>query len=112
MKRLIPVLALVVVGTIGCTGGGPSSPTPLTTAPPASAADTGDNIVWGTGDKLDGHNIVWGTGEKLQSKNIVWGTGRLVGQSSSNFPPGQFPSGNPAQAPGCSNPNTQPSDCK
>ena len=33
--------------------------------------------------------------------------------SSSGFPPGQFPSGNPAQAPGCSNPNTTPSsDCK
>lgn len=32
--------------------------------------------------------------------------------SSSGFPPGQFPAGNPAQAPGCSNPNTKPSDCK
>ncbi len=28
--------------------------------------------------------------------------------SSANFPPGQFPSGNPAQAPGQSNPNTVP----
>jgi hypothetical protein len=32
--------------------------------------------------------------------------------AESNFPPGQNPSGNPAQAPGCSNPNTQPGDCK
>jgi hypothetical protein len=34
-------------------------------------------------------------------------------QSNSSHPPGQHPSGNPAQAPGCSNPNTVPSsDCK
>lgn len=33
--------------------------------------------------------------------------------SSSNHPPGQHPSGNPAHAPGCSNPNPTPSsDCK
>jgi hypothetical protein len=28
-----------------------------------------------------------------------------IAPSSANFPPGQFPSGNPAQAPGNSNPN-------
>ena len=28
-----------------------------------------------------------------------------IAPSSSNFPPGQFPSGNPAHAPGNSNPN-------
>jgi len=31
-----------------------------------------------------------------------------IAPSSANFPPGQFPSGNPAQAPGLSNPNTTP----
>jgi hypothetical protein len=31
-----------------------------------------------------------------------------IAPSSANFPPGQFPSGNPAQAPGQSNPNTVP----
>jgi hypothetical protein len=29
----------------------------------------------------------------------------VTGGSSGNFPPGQFPSGNPAKAPGNSNPN-------
>jgi len=34
-------------------------------------------------------------------------------ESNSPHPPGQHPSGNPAHAPGCSNPNTVPSsDCK
>jgi hypothetical protein len=28
-----------------------------------------------------------------------------IAPSNGNFPPGQFPSGNPAQAPGNSNPN-------
>jgi len=28
-----------------------------------------------------------------------------IAPSSANFPPGQFPAGNPAQAPGNSNPN-------
>jgi len=32
-----------------------------------------------------------------------------IAPSSGNFPPGQFPSGNPAQAPGSSNPNEVPS---
>jgi len=31
-----------------------------------------------------------------------------IAPSSANFPPGQFPSGNPAHAPGQSNPNTVP----
>ena len=31
-----------------------------------------------------------------------------IAPSSGNFPPGQFPSGNPAHAPGQSNPNTTP----
>jgi hypothetical protein len=33
-----------------------------------------------------------------------------IAPSSANFPPGQFPSGNPAQAPGQSNPNTVPAN--
>jgi hypothetical protein len=33
-----------------------------------------------------------------------------IAPSSANFPPGQFPSGNPAQAPGNSNPNEVVSD--
>ena len=32
-----------------------------------------------------------------------------IAPSSANFPPGQFPSGNPAHAPGQSNPNEVPS---
>jgi hypothetical protein len=31
-----------------------------------------------------------------------------IAPSSANFPPGQFPAGNPAQAPGNSNPNEHP----
>jgi hypothetical protein len=31
-----------------------------------------------------------------------------IAPSSANFPPGQFPSGNPAHAPGHSNPNEIP----
>ena len=31
-----------------------------------------------------------------------------IAPSSANFPPGQFPSGNPAHAPGLSNPNDVP----
>jgi len=31
-----------------------------------------------------------------------------IAPSNANFPPGQFPSGNPAHAPGHSNPNTHP----
>ena len=31
-----------------------------------------------------------------------------IAPSSANFPPGQFPSGNPAHAPGKSNPNETP----
>ena len=33
-----------------------------------------------------------------------------IAPSNAKFPPGQFPSGNPAQAPGNSNPNEVPSD--
>ena len=33
-----------------------------------------------------------------------------IAPSSGNFPPGQFPSGNPAQAPGDSNPNEVPAN--
>jgi hypothetical protein len=33
-----------------------------------------------------------------------------IAPSSGNFPPGQFPSGNPAHAPGNSNPNEVPSN--
>ena len=32
-----------------------------------------------------------------------------IAPSNANFPPGQFPSGNPAHAPGQSNPNEVPS---
>jgi hypothetical protein len=32
-----------------------------------------------------------------------------IAPSNADFPPGQFPSGNPAHAPGQSNPNTVPS---
>jgi hypothetical protein len=39
-----------------------------------------------------------------------------IAPSEAGFPPGQFPSGNPAQAPGLSNPNevpaTNPSNTK
>jgi hypothetical protein len=31
-----------------------------------------------------------------------------IAPSNANFPPGQFPSGNPAHAPGQSNPNEHP----
>jgi hypothetical protein len=31
-----------------------------------------------------------------------------IAPSGANFPPGQFPSGNPAHAPGNSNPNDSP----
>ena len=33
-----------------------------------------------------------------------------IAPSNANFPPGLFPSGNPAQAPGNSNPNEVPSN--
>ena len=33
-----------------------------------------------------------------------------IAPSNANFPPGQFPSGNPAHAPGNSNPNEVPSN--
>lgn len=33
-----------------------------------------------------------------------------IAPSNANFPPGQFPSGNPAHAPGDSNPNEVPAN--
>jgi hypothetical protein len=33
-----------------------------------------------------------------------------IAPSNANFPPGQFPAGNPAHAPGNSNPNEHPGD--
>ena len=33
-----------------------------------------------------------------------------IAPSNANFPPGQFPSGNPAHAPGQSNPNEVPAN--
>lgn len=33
-----------------------------------------------------------------------------IAPSNANFPPGQFPSGNPAHAPGNSNPNEVPAN--
>jgi hypothetical protein len=33
-----------------------------------------------------------------------------IAPSNANFPPGQFPSGNPAHAPGLSNPNEVPAN--
>jgi hypothetical protein len=33
-----------------------------------------------------------------------------IAPSNANFPPGQFPAGNPAHAPGNSNPNEVPGD--
>jgi hypothetical protein len=49
--------------------------------------------------------------EPREEKEVRFRFERLeerIAPSSGNFPPGQFPSGNPAQAPGLSNPNTVP----
>jgi hypothetical protein len=43
-----------------------------------------------------------------QSRFNVKKLEQRIAPSSANFPPGQFPSGNPAQAPGLSNPNEVP----
>jgi len=49
--------------------------------------------------------------KKLQTKKFnIRKLEQRIAPSSSNFPPGQFPSGNPAQAPGNSNPNEVPSN--
>ena len=45
--------------------------------------------------------------EKTPRFNIVKLEERIA-PSNANFPPGQFPSGNPAHAPGQSNPNEVP----
>jgi hypothetical protein len=45
--------------------------------------------------------------QKSSRFNIVKLEDRIA-PSSANFPPGQFPSGNPAHAPGQSNPNEVP----
>ena len=49
------------------------------------------------------------TAQKTGRFNIVKLEDRIA-PSSANFPPGQFPSGNPAHAPGNSNPNEVPSN--
>ena len=49
--------------------------------------------------------------EKQQNKETRFQIDALeerIAPSNANFPPGQFPSGNPAQAPGRSNPNEVP----
>lgn len=46
--------------------------------------------------------------EDKQSRFQVERLEERIAPSSANFPPGQFPSGNPAHAPGQSNPNTEP----
>ena len=49
--------------------------------------------------------------EKQQNKETRFQIDALeerIAPSNANFPPGQFPSGNPAQAPGQSNPNEVP----
>jgi hypothetical protein len=42
--------------------------------------------------------------ERFEIENLE----QRIAPSSANFPPGQFPSGNPAHAPGRSNPNEVP----
>jgi len=46
--------------------------------------------------------------EQEQSRFQIEPLEERIAPSSGNFPPGQFPSGNPDQAPGQSNPNTVP----
>jgi hypothetical protein len=43
--------------------------------------------------------------QQKQSRFSVRKLEERIAPSSANFPPGQFPSGNPAHAPGNSNPN-------
>jgi hypothetical protein len=45
---------------------------------------------------------------KPQSRFTITSLEERIAPSSANFPPGQMPSGNPAQAPGQSNPNEVP----
>ena len=49
--------------------------------------------------------------EKREEKKVRFAIEKLeerIAPSNANFPPGQFPSGNPAHAPGKSNPNEHP----
>jgi hypothetical protein len=46
--------------------------------------------------------------EKKESRFQIVRLEERIAPSNGNFPPGQFPSGNPAQAPGQSNPNEVP----
>ena len=48
--------------------------------------------------------------EKKQVRFRIDPLEERIAPSSANFPPGQFPSGNPAHAPGDSNPNEVPGD--
>jgi hypothetical protein len=43
--------------------------------------------------------------EEKQNRFQIEQLEERIAPSNGNFPPGQFPSGNPAQAPGNSNPN-------
>jgi hypothetical protein len=49
-------------------------------------------------DKLNERNVDELNVEELEER---------IAPSNANFPPGQFPSGNPAHAPGQSNPNSK-----
>jgi len=46
---------------------------------------------------------------KVELELMVEELEERIAPSNANFPPGQFPSGNPAHAPGNSNPNEHPS---
>jgi hypothetical protein len=46
--------------------------------------------------------------EKKETRFQIDRLEERIAPSNGNFPPGQFPSGNPAQAPGQSNPNEVP----
>ena len=50
------------------------------------------------------------SGQDTQNRFRIEKLEERIAPSSANFPPGQFPSGNPAQAPGNSNPNEVPSN--
>ncbi len=46
--------------------------------------------------------------EDVKSRFEIENMEERIAPSNGNFPPGQFPSGNPAQAPALSNPNEVP----
>ena len=56
---------------------------------------------------MDQSNV---SGQDTQNRFRIEKLEERIAPSSANFPPGQFPSGNPAQAPGNSNPNEVPSN--